>query len=169
MTGRQAQDPEGDGAKAPADVSEAVERALSTAATAWNRADQGLEEHVSPIQLRAVEALARHGEVNLRGLAADLDVIPSSASRLCDRLEAAGLLVRENARSDRREIVLRLSSRGEELFAMLTLRRRTVVARALAQMSPGSRARLLDGLIEFGRALERGEIAAPSEQRRWMA
>ncbi|MFB4320423.1 MarR family winged helix-turn-helix transcriptional regulator [Actinomadura sp. 21ATH] len=150
----------------PPDVIAAIEHALSAAALAWNRADQGLEEHVSPVQLRAVEALARYGEVNLRGLAAELDVIPSSASRLCDRLEAAGLLIREHARADRREIVLRLSPRGEELYAALTRRRRAVVADALARMSPGSRARLLDSLQEFGRAVAPGEIAAPGERQR---
>jgi DNA-binding MarR family transcriptional regulator len=166
VTGRQDQGQGDGGAGAPADAVAAIERALSGAALAWNRADQGLEEHVSPVQLRAVEALARHGEVNLRGLAAELEVIPSSASRLCDRLEAAGLLVREHARADRREIVLRLSTRGEELFASLTRRRRAVVAQALAGMSPGSRARLLDGLQEFGRALDRGGIAESGEQRR---
>jgi DNA-binding MarR family transcriptional regulator len=143
----------------PADVVAALERALSAAALAWNRADQGLEEHVPPVQLRAVEALARSGPVNLRGLAAELGVIPSSASRLCDRLEAAGLLVREGAQADRREIVLRLSARGEELFAALTRRRRAVVADALAGMSPGSRTRLLDSLQEFGRAAGAGGLA----------
>ncbi|MFI0356039.1 MarR family winged helix-turn-helix transcriptional regulator [Actinomadura sp. 9N407] len=166
MTGRQGQGQGDDGVEASAEVTAAIERALSTAALAWNRADQGLEEHVSPVQLRAVEALARHGEVNLRGLAAELDVIPSSASRLCDRLEAAGLLVREHARADRREIVLRLSARGEELFASLARRRRAVVAEALAGMSPGSRARLLDSLQEFGRATGLGEIGEPGERRR---
>ncbi len=45
----------------PDDVTAAVERVLSTTAQLWSRAEQGLEPAISPIQLRAVEAIARFG------------------------------------------------------------------------------------------------------------
>ncbi|GGP94496.1 DNA-binding MarR family transcriptional regulator [Actinomadura coerulea] len=147
---------EGHGA-VPDDVAVAVERVLSSTALLWNRADQGLEPAISPIQLRAVEVIARFGRLNLGGLAEELGAIPSSTSRLCDRLEAAGLIARETARADRREIVLRLTDQGERLHAQLVRRRRAAVRDVLAQMSPASRARLLDALTEFGQASERGE------------
>jgi DNA-binding MarR family transcriptional regulator len=142
-------------ATVPDDVTAAVERVVSTTALLWNRADQGLEPAVSPIQLRAVEVLARFGRLTLGGLAEELGAIPSSTSRLCDRLEAAGLIVREAAPADRREIVVRLGDQGERLYAQLVRRRRAVVRDVLAQLSPASRARLLDALTEFGRAGER--------------
>ncbi|TDD88503.1 MarR family transcriptional regulator [Actinomadura darangshiensis] len=145
---------EGTGA-VPDDVAASVERVLSTTALLWNRADQGLEPAISPIQLRTVEVLARFGRLNLGGLADQLGAIPSSTSRLCDRLEAAGLIVRETARADRREIVLRLSDQGERLYAELVRRRRAAVREVLARMSPASRGRLLDALTEFGQAGER--------------
>lgn len=141
----------------PGDVTAAVERVLSTAVLLWNRADQGLEPAVSPIQLRAVEAIARFGRLNLGGLAEELGAIPSSTSRLCDRLEAAGLVVREAARADRREIIVRLTDQGERLHAELTRRRRAVVGEVLAELSPASRGRLLDALTDFGLACERRE------------
>ncbi|WP_165495198.1 MarR family winged helix-turn-helix transcriptional regulator [Actinomadura roseirufa] len=145
----------------PGDVTAAVERVLSEAALLWSRADQGLEPAVSPIQLRAVEAVARFGRLTLGGLAEELGAIPSSASRLCDRLEAAGLVVRESAQADRREIIVRLSDQGERLQAELTRRRRAVVGEVLAQMSPASRGRLIDALTEFGLACERSEPGLP--------
>ncbi|MFA1547713.1 MarR family winged helix-turn-helix transcriptional regulator [Actinomadura chokoriensis] len=149
-------EPAGDGAGGvPDDVAAAMERVLSTTALLWSRAEQGLEPAVSPIQLRAVEAISRSGRLNLGGLAEELGAIPSSTSRLCDRLEAAGLIVREPARADRREIIVRLSEQGERLHAQLVRRRREVVRDVLALMSPASRARLLDALTEFGQACER--------------
>jgi DNA-binding MarR family transcriptional regulator len=145
----------------PEDVAAAVERVVSTTALLWNRADQGIEPAVSPIQLRAVEVLARFGRLNLGGLAEELGAIPSSTSRLCDRLEAAGLIVREAARADRREIVLRLGEQGERLYAELVRRRRAAVREVLAHMSPASRGRLLDALTEFGQAGERRAHGGP--------
>ncbi|NKZ07484.1 MarR family winged helix-turn-helix transcriptional regulator [Actinomadura latina] len=145
----------------PEDVTVAVERVLSTTALLWSRSEQGLEPAVSPIQLRAVEAISRFGRLNLGGLAEELGAIPSSTSRLCDRLEAAGLIVREPARADRREIIVRLTDQGEELYAQLVRRRRAAVRDVLAQMSPGSRARLIDALTEFGQACERRAPGGP--------
>ncbi|GAA0252516.1 hypothetical protein GCM10009527_055880 [Actinomadura nitritigenes] len=144
----------------PDDVTAAVERVLSAAALLWNRADQGLEPAVSPIQLRAVEAIARFGRPNLGRLAEELGAIPSSASRLCDRLEAAGLVVREHAVADRREILVRLSKQGERLHSELTRRRRAAVREVLAQLSPASRGRLIDALTEFDMARERQDAGA---------
>jgi DNA-binding MarR family transcriptional regulator len=150
----------GGAGEVPEDVTAAVERVLSAATLLWNRADQGLEPAVSPIQLRAVEAIARFGRPNLGRLAEELGAIPSSASRLCDRLEAAGLVVRENAVADRREIIVRLSKQGERLYAELTQRRRAAVREVLAQLSPASRGRLIDALTEFDLARERQDAGA---------
>ncbi|MEV5826359.1 MarR family transcriptional regulator [Spirillospora sp. NPDC052242] len=149
----------------PGDVTAAVERVLSTAALLWSRADQGLEPAVSPIQLRAVEAIARFGRLNLGGLAEELGAIPSSTSRLCDRLEAAGLVVREAAPADRREIIVRLTDQGERLHGELTRRRREAVREVLEQMSATSRGRLIDALTEFGMACDRLEAGGPGAVR----
>ncbi|MFD0902064.1 MarR family winged helix-turn-helix transcriptional regulator [Actinomadura sediminis] len=163
-TGAQGKGAHGKGA-VPGDVTAAVERVLSTAALLWSRADQGLEPAVSPIQLRAVEAIARFGRLNLGGLAEELGAIPSSTSRLCDRLEAAGLVVREAAPTDRREIIVRLTDQGERLHGELTRRRREAVREVLEQMSPPSRGRLIDALTEFGMACDRLEAAGPGAVR----
>ncbi|MFC6882340.1 MULTISPECIES: MarR family winged helix-turn-helix transcriptional regulator [Actinomadura] len=166
MTGRQAQEPAGSPAdEGLADQAAAVEVAMASAVLAWSRAAEDAGVHISPVQLRAIEAVARHGRLNLGGLAAEMGVMPSSASRLCDRLESAGLVVRESAVGDRREIIVRLSGEGERLRARLTRWRRTAIERALGELSPATRSRLLDSLTEFGRACERQERPGPGDAR----
>ncbi|MFC8850818.1 MULTISPECIES: MarR family transcriptional regulator [unclassified Micromonospora] len=49
---------------------------------------------VSPTQLRVLSLISARPRTNVNGLAELLDVVPSAASRLCDRLEAIGLLRR---------------------------------------------------------------------------
>ncbi|WP_433336655.1 MarR family winged helix-turn-helix transcriptional regulator [Spirillospora sp. CA-294931] len=148
----------GGAAEVPGHVAEAAERALGAAVSLWNRAGQQLPASLSPIQLQTIEIIARNDGINLGGLAAELDAIPSSASRLCDRMEAAGLIVRESAPADRREVVLRLSDEGLRLFTELSRRRQEAVARVLAEMTPGSRRRLIDALAEFGRLCEEPDV-----------
>lgn len=156
-TGRPAQAEE----RVPPDVTAAIERALATVALSWSRADREMELRLSPVQLRTLEAIARHGMINLRGLGEELSVIPSSASRLCDRLEAAGLIVRTTAAEDRREILVELSPDGRRMAAALTRRRRSIVSSALADLSPTARARLLDALSEFAAACQARGLDEP--------
>ncbi len=66
----------------------------------WRKSGRG-----APAQLRALLTIERAGRLNLNKLAAALGASASAASRLCDRMEAAGLLSRDRAVS-RREIVL---------------------------------------------------------------
>ncbi|WP_202124356.1 helix-turn-helix domain-containing protein [Actinomadura physcomitrii] len=75
----------------------------------------------------------------------------SSASRLCDRLEAAGLLIRDPGR-DRREVTVRLSADGQALLDRLRVRRRAELAGVLEAMPAPARAALLRGLSEFHEA-----------------
>src|ERR1700760_771999 len=78
----------------------------------WAHVAESLDVRVSPTQLRALTAVGRYGELNLSQLAAALGALPSSASRLCDRLEAAGLLTRDAGRASRRAVRLRLTPPG---------------------------------------------------------
>ena len=50
---------------------------------------QSVEDVVTLTQLRALVTIASHDSLNLAGLANALDVHPSSATRVCDRLVAA--------------------------------------------------------------------------------
>lgn len=115
--------------------------------------DDDLPQRLSASQLRAMLTLeALPGGVNLRGLADRLGVVISSASRLSDRLVAAGLMERRQSDEDRREVLVRLSPAGRRLLVEMRRRRRERLARVLARMTPEDRAALRSGLEAFREA-----------------
>lgn len=80
----------------------------------WGRGQEGACA-VSPSQLRALIVIEQRPGVNRRDLGEALGSAPPSVSRLCDRLEAAGLLERSPARNSRREVELRLKADADAL------------------------------------------------------
>lgn len=109
---------------------------------------------VSATQHRVLTVLARRPGLTLGGLAEALDVVPSSASRLCDRLAATGLLTREPDPRDRREVHLTLTSTAVGLLEDLRRRRCQAIEVVLTKMPTGSRRSLLRSLTAFAAASE---------------
>lgn len=139
----------------PVDVSAAVESAAESLIVLWGRAQEALGTYASPPQLRVLLIVARHGPLNINGLAERLGAIPSSTSRLCDRLESAGFLTRGSVARDRREVAVSLTQAGRELLDELGQRRRDDLDSVLELMSPGEQTALLEGLRAFHSAVER--------------
>ncbi|MCG5442944.1 MarR family transcriptional regulator [Micromonospora sp. NIE79] len=133
--------------------------ALDAAAAAllgiWESAREGTSNRVSGAQLRAVMVVEQYDGINLRRLATRLDMLLSSASRLCDRLVAAGMLEREPGRFDRREISLHLTPEARRLVAELRADRQGQLAVVLAGMSREGRDALLQGMREFDETARR--------------
>jgi DNA-binding MarR family transcriptional regulator len=121
-----------------------IEEAAGLLAEMWNRD----APDASPVQLHALLIIERHRDINLSGLAAQLGALVSSASRLCDRLEAAGLLQRLPGPS-RRAVTLRLSHEGAALLDRVRRQRTEDLGRVLARMPPGACAALAAGLGQF--------------------
>ncbi|HEY1609058.1 MAG TPA: MarR family transcriptional regulator [Paraburkholderia sp.] len=87
-------------------------------------------------QCRMIAYLAHYGDMNQARLAELLDVAPISASRLVERLEEGGWVVRTDNPNDRRELQVSLTGKAE---AVLTRARRVgdeVAAEALAGFTP---------------------------------
>jgi DNA-binding MarR family transcriptional regulator len=126
-----------------------IDGAAAALLSVWDQAREQVGTRLSVSQLRALLAVEESPGVNLRRLAESLNMILSSASRLCDRLVAAGLIDREPSRADRREIALTLTPTGVGVLADLRAERRRRLAAVLADMSEASRAALLRGLREF--------------------
>jgi DNA-binding MarR family transcriptional regulator len=139
-----------------------VEAAAEALVGIWAHVAESLDVRVSPTQLRALTAVGRYGELNLSQLAEALGALPSSASRLCDRLEAAGLLTRDTGRASRRAVSLRLTPDGEALLEQARTSRQEQIAQVLDAMSPDSRADLAQGLAAFQRAAEPEGLPAAS-------
>jgi DNA-binding MarR family transcriptional regulator len=113
---------------------------------------------VPATQLRVLFVVEQNGAINLSGLANELGALLSSASRLCDRLEAAGLIVRESGQQSRREIAIRLSSDGEALLQRVRQERQDEIKKVLARMPVGARQALLTGLTEFSAASDGSRV-----------
>jgi DNA-binding MarR family transcriptional regulator len=107
---------------------------------------------VSAAQLRVLGVVDQAGSVNLTQLAVALHTAPSSASRLCDRLEAADLLRRTADERDRREVWLVLTPTARRLLDDLGRQRQETIAAVLRRMSQDDCAALLQGLSAFARA-----------------
>jgi DNA-binding MarR family transcriptional regulator len=104
-------------------------------------------------QLRALVVVATRGPMNLTVLAAHLGVNASNASRTCEKLVAGGFLERSLPPRDRRNVVLRLTDRGERLVATLVESRRTALGEAVARMSATDQEQLVRALEALAEAM----------------
>ncbi|MEU6548636.1 MarR family transcriptional regulator [Streptomyces sp. NPDC046859] len=95
---------------------EAVEGLVSL----WFSAVADVKPRLSPRQVRALRAVRCRPELNVTALAGYLRVGLPTASRLCDRLEAAGLLRRCVQPDNRREVRLETTAQGDRFLAELT-------------------------------------------------
>lgn len=151
----------------PPNLAAAVEAAAEALVSVLEAARTEHQSPVSPTQLRVLSLINGRPVINVNTLAELLDVVPSSASRLCDRLEAIGLLRRVVDQRDRREVHLRLTGAAETLLRELRERRCEAVAAVLERMPIRAQQELLSALVAFGEA-----ATTPTdvpEQRAWTA
>jgi DNA-binding MarR family transcriptional regulator len=126
-----------------------AETGLTVLLEACERAVEELGSAVPPAQLRALMIIDRTGSLNLSRLAAALGASASATSRLCDRMQAAGLMTRDRAAASRREIVLVPTESGRRLAQWVQGRRRAALSDVLRTMSPDGREALVRGLNEI--------------------
>jgi DNA-binding MarR family transcriptional regulator len=147
----------------PTDLSTAVHDAAEALAVLWTRTAGGVAHQVSASQLRALISISRAGTTNLTQLAESLGAMLSSASRLCERLVAAGLIERRPAAANRHELALALTPEGERLLERLETQRRVDIAEILDRMTPAAQAQLLTGLEAFSHAAHLHAPASSSQ------
>jgi DNA-binding MarR family transcriptional regulator len=130
-----------------------AEAGLTVLLEACERAVEELGSSVPPAQMRALLIIGGAGGLNLSRLAGALGASASAASRLCDRMQAAGLLTRDRASAaSRREIVLVPTESGRRLAEWVRGRRRAALSEVLAAMTPDGREALARGLVELAGA-----------------
>ncbi|MBU2666511.1 MarR family transcriptional regulator [Actinoplanes bogorensis] len=134
------------------DVAASVESTADALVSVLDTAGQAQNPSVPPAQLRVLAIVAGNSHTNMSRLAEALEVVPSSASRLCDRLEATGLLRRVPDPRDRREVRLLLTSSARRLLDELRERRRQALAEVLERMAPVDREELVRSLRAFAAA-----------------
>jgi DNA-binding MarR family transcriptional regulator len=126
-----------------------AESGLTVLLEACERAVEEVGATVPPVQLRALLVIDRAGSLNLNRLAGLLGASASAASRLCDRMQAAGLVSRDRALLSRREIVLVPTESGRRLAEWVRGRRQAALGSLLNEMSPEGREALARGLVEL--------------------
>jgi DNA-binding MarR family transcriptional regulator len=137
------------------DVAAAVESTVESLLAVLESARLAQSPAVPPTQLRVLTIIARNRHTNMSRLAEALEVVPSSASRLCDRLEATGLLRRVPDPRDRREVRLLLTPAARRLLEDLRDRRRLALGEVLERMTPAGRHDLVRALEAFDAAAGR--------------
>ena len=111
-----------------------------------------IEDKITLTQYRALVVLSSRGDRNVGELAALLAVHPSTATRLCDRLESKGFITRNLSPDNRREMTVKLTVAGARLVRAVTTRRREEIAEILNQLCKDDRDVLRNAFELFGAA-----------------
>jgi len=112
-------------------------------------------------QLQIVARLSRNEGISQAALAGLLDIEPMTLSRHVDRMEVAGLVVRQPDPSDRRARRLFTTELGRTLLAPMRERAEVVYAEALAGLEPAEREALFAALARILENLTCALAAAP--------
>lgn len=145
-------------------VTDAVLRASRALVGVAARSLSDVEDEVTLPQYRALVVLA-NSERSLGDLAEALDVHPSSATRLCARLESKRLITRRPAKESRRELVVSLTPQGRKIVDAVTRRRRREIIRIIARIPEREQRVLVHALGVFAEAA--GEMPEPSWSFGW--
>ncbi|MFD3729248.1 MarR family winged helix-turn-helix transcriptional regulator [Streptomyces sp. NPDC058671] len=112
----------------------------------WESIDRRVAPAVPPAQFRVLRVVGAAGVVTSTKIAEATGAIPSSISRLIGRLQGAGLLVKEENSSNRRETLISLSVDGQELLREVEEQRLDELRRLLQPLGPRDRQALLQGM-----------------------
>lgn len=105
--------------------------------------------HLTVVQLRVLVIVWGLGTANVNAVAEGLGANASNASRACDRLVRAGLLTRQQADHDRRNVVLELSPEGQQLIDSVMQHRCAELEEIASRMSERQKAELRRSLTAF--------------------
>jgi DNA-binding MarR family transcriptional regulator len=110
------------------------------------------EDTLTLPQFRLLVVLSSQGPAKLVTLADLLNVNPSTAMRMVDRLIAAGLVVRQASPHSGREVQIELTATGRGVVDDVTDRRRAEIATIVTRMPTGQRRALVEALHAFTEA-----------------
>ncbi|GAA2386691.1 MarR family winged helix-turn-helix transcriptional regulator [Nonomuraea africana] len=120
-----------------------------------------VEDRITLPQFRMLVVLAGQGRTKLVTLAERLDVNPSTAMRMADRLAASGFIVREVNPSNRRETLIGLTTDGRRIVDEVMGRRREEIAAIVSRLSAEQRVALVSAMAAFTAAGGEPSAGAP--------
>jgi len=143
----------GGAGEAVADAVLAASRALIAVAT---KSLGAAADETTIAQYRALVVLASRGPQRMAELAEALEVAPSTAGRMCDRLVRKGLIRRHRGRADRRSVLVSISEAGRQVVDQATARRRELIAAILGNLPAAQQQAVAAALEAFAAAA--GEV-----------
>jgi DNA-binding MarR family transcriptional regulator len=108
-----------------------------------------LDVRMTLTQFRAVVLLRDAGTLKANQLASKLGTSASSVTRLCDLLEAEGLIRRIPNPQSRREVLIQASRKGERLVRRVMDRRRLDLRRILSTIDVADRSAVVSTMEQF--------------------
>ena len=120
-----------------------------------------VETDVTLPQLRALVVLANRGSLRSVDIAEELQVNPSTGSRMTDRLVAKGLVRRVRSTDDRRVVRLRLTRAGKEIVERVMAQRRAELERIVAETAEVWQPAVTAALTAFA------EAAGETPEQEW--
>ena len=109
-------------------------------------------EDISLPQYRALVVLVSRGPQRVGDLAAELDVAPSTITRLCDRLVRKGFVRRGVHDANRREVTIEATPAGRSIVDVVTAARRREIATVIKRIPATRRRQLVRSLEDLGTA-----------------
>ena len=119
-----------------------------------------VEDTITLPQFRMLGILDSRGPMRLSALAELLDVNPSTATRMVDRLVATEMVARQPNPATRREIVVELTDEGTHVVRGVTRKRRAAIGRIVAKMPEDERRGLVRALTAFTEAGDEPSVNA---------
>jgi len=126
-----------------------------------------LDEEVTLPQFRTLVVLVSRGPQRAVDLALELEVTPSTATRMCDRLVRKGLAERHRRADDRRAAWVAVTAAGRDLIGAVMRERRTAIAKLVADLSitrPVAFASVVNAFVEAA-----GEMPDARWWQQWSA
>jgi DNA-binding MarR family transcriptional regulator len=117
----------------------------------------GTSDDVTLAQYRVLVLLEGHGPLTMGELAANLDVNPSTITRVCDALVNKSLIVRGPAEDNRRNVRAQLAPAGRRLVDQVMAHRRELIDTVLDRMPVAAQQRVAVAFHDF--AVAAGELS----------
>jgi DNA-binding MarR family transcriptional regulator len=147
------------------DVTDAVLVASRALVAVAARSLASAQDDVTLPQYRALVVLASRGAQTVGQLAEELDVHPSTATRMCDRLVSKRLITRVQSEANRRETNISLSAAGRRLVDDVTERRRAEITKIVNRIPAKLTEPMVAALVAFADAA--GEVPEQSWSLGW--
>ena len=129
----------------PEDAAEQIAGLLDGIVRRQRRASrEGVGDSVTHAQFRVLRTLdGAERPLRLSELAAQLGIVPRSATSVVDDLEAARLVARQPDPHDRRATLVSLTPDGAQILTTLRQKRRDVMESQLARLNPAEQSTLI--------------------------